>query len=531
MKQILHILNKDLRRFRLEILVSVVLVAVFTWIEPKLWRSILISGSIRRLQNPAGIGFIELLLMLLIPISWWLFITRVVHEERLVGDRQFWITRPYEWKKLLGAKALIVACCVYLPLGTAQWWLLQLAGLQPATHIGALFYDWLPIALVFILPIAALAAVTRNFARMTLTLLGAFVASAVVAAILSALLENGVMHSPVEHNNPFNFPILLVICTVVIVMAYRTRWIFVARAILLCLPVLLILSSVLLSSDAMINHAYPESSNASIRFSLKEGAWPAHPAISSRQLYIQIPLSADGIVPGELWIGKGVRATAEAGNRTLWMSHWQPLNFYLRANAETFVGFDVDRAVFDRIQSQPVTLHLEIALDQAHREQVDTSRVSLQDVVIPRLGVCSSIANPERSGIVDGKPSPVIDGLACRSALREPQLTYVETVFTRGPCQTAPGNSPSPLEVQGTWIGNLSSEPAVLGITPVRFFSLPFSGNWTFNSTVKSVDFKHLCPGAPITFTRFGLLRHLRTELTIENFQFPSYDKREDAAH
>jgi len=30
----------------------------------------------------------------------------VVHAESLVGDRQFWITRPYEWKKLLTAKAL-----------------------------------------------------------------------------------------------------------------------------------------------------------------------------------------------------------------------------------------------------------------------------------------------------------------------------------------------------------------------------------------------------------------------------------------
>jgi hypothetical protein len=29
-----------------------------------------------------------------------------VHEDRLTGDRQFWVTRPYLWKSLLLAKAL-----------------------------------------------------------------------------------------------------------------------------------------------------------------------------------------------------------------------------------------------------------------------------------------------------------------------------------------------------------------------------------------------------------------------------------------
>jgi hypothetical protein len=522
---------KDARRFKLEIATSLILLAVFTWIGPRWWREAFIHEGPSSFHTPVALGITEVLLMLLIPVSWWLFITRVVHEERLVGDRQFWITRPYEWEKLLAAKALIVACFICPPLAAAQWWLLAEAGLHPASHIGALFYDWLLIAAVFALPLAALAAVTRNFARMTLTLLGILVFAAVAAATASALLQKGVLHSPVEHNNPFDIPILLVICATVIVVVYRSRRIALARVIFLALPVLLFLSSVLFSSDAMINRAYPENMAADIQFSPKDNPWPAHPAISPRQLYIQIPVRASGIAPGDLWIGKGVRITIEAGGQTLWVSPWQQLSFYLPTNGDATLGFNVDRTIFDRVQPEPVTLRVEIALDQARRQQVEESRLSLQDVEIPWLGVCSAIVDPEHPEIDKGKPSPAIDGFTCRSAMRDPQLTYVETAFTRGPCQAAPENGQSPLEVQGTWIGNLNSESAELSITPVKVVPLIFEGNWNYNSADRTVHFRRLCPGgAPITFTRYGLVRHLRTEFTIADFRFPSYDKGEDAA-
>jgi hypothetical protein len=531
MKQIFHIFQKDVRHFWGEIAISLALLAVFAWTGPSHWREALIERQ-RPLYAPVGLS-IEVLLLLLIPLSWWLLITRVVHEERLVGDRQFWITRPYEWPKLLASKALLVVCFVYLPLAATQWWLLAVAGLHPACHIGALLYDWMLLTALPILPIAALAAVTRNIARMVLTLLGFFVAVAAIGALIVALLQNGAMHSPVERNNPFYVPILLAACAVVIGLAYRTRKIVVGRVILLALPGLLILSSVLFSSDATINRHYPEIGTASIQFSLKDNARAletAHVAISSRQLYIQIPLSASGIAPGDLWVGKGVRITLETGGQILWASPWQELSFFLPTNGNTFLGFNVDRAVFDRVQREPVTLRLEIALDQARREQVEASQVSLHDVEIPGLGNCSSIIDPRWPELINGKPTPAIEGLTCRSALRDPRLTLVEAAFTRGPCQSAPGNDPSPLEVQDTWIGNLNSEPAELGIAPVKVVPLPFSGNWVYNSPDKFSRLKHLCPGAPVMFTRYGLVRHLRTELTLDNFQFPSYDKREDAA-
>jgi energy-coupling factor transporter ATP-binding protein EcfA2 len=64
-------------------------------------------------------GFLEFIwgiLPGLVPIAWCVLIARGVQAENLVGDRQFWVTRPYDWYKLLAAKVLFVIVFVNLPL-------------------------------------------------------------------------------------------------------------------------------------------------------------------------------------------------------------------------------------------------------------------------------------------------------------------------------------------------------------------------------------------------------------------------------
>jgi len=534
MKQILYISKKDLRHFWREIAISLAVVAVFAWIGPKLWQDASHYGTSRDIRGSYGLPLIELLLLMLIPISWWLFIARVVHEERLVGDRQFWITRPYEWHKLFAAKVLTVACFVYLPLAAAQWWLLQTAGLHPASHIGALLYDWMLITAIFILPIAAIAAVTRNFARMTLTLLGVLVAVAAIAAITSALLQKGVVHSPVDRITTLDNPLLLVICSIVVLLAYARRRIALGRILLLVLPVLLLLSQAFLSSDAMVNRAYP-AGNAGIQFTQRNDPMSyesAHPALSRKELLIQVPLHATGIAPGELWISTGAKATVESGGRALWTSRWEPVFIgYLTADSNTTIPIDVSREIFYRVQSQPVTLHVELALDQAHRAQAETVQASLRDTPVNGLGVCSSMIVPGGIDAVTGKTSLQIVGLNCRSALRDPELTYVETAWTDGPCERSKSaiyEFPPQTSLRSAWIGSLNDEPSSLSIAPLEVTPLNFLGPSDYGRNQQPSEIPQICPGAPITFTRYSLVRQLRTGFTIDNFRFPSYDTRED---
>ena len=47
-------------------------------------------------------------LNLLLPLVWACVAALAVQEEPLVGDRNFWTTRPYRWPSLLGAKLMFV---------------------------------------------------------------------------------------------------------------------------------------------------------------------------------------------------------------------------------------------------------------------------------------------------------------------------------------------------------------------------------------------------------------------------------------
>jgi hypothetical protein len=87
MNQIIHVFRKDVRRHWLELSISLVLLAAFAWREPREWKSAFDTDPLSH--------FLSGVLSVLVPISWSLLIVRIIHGESLVGDRQFWVTRPY----------------------------------------------------------------------------------------------------------------------------------------------------------------------------------------------------------------------------------------------------------------------------------------------------------------------------------------------------------------------------------------------------------------------------------------------------
>src|SRR5580704_13329656 len=95
-RQALHIFRKDVRYLRREISLVLCLVAVFVWTE----------------THSPDPSWVEMLL----PVAFGYLIARLIHAEALPGDRQFWITRPYGWKNLLGAKLLFMFVFVNLPI-------------------------------------------------------------------------------------------------------------------------------------------------------------------------------------------------------------------------------------------------------------------------------------------------------------------------------------------------------------------------------------------------------------------------------
>ena len=140
MSQTLHILKKDIRHLRLEISLFLLVTAMFAFAE-------------RFLGDRLGARA-------LLTIASAYLIARVIHAEAVPGDNQFWISRPYRWKSLLGAKLLFIFIFINLPILFARLFLLVLAGFPLSSSLPGLLWSHFLILFVASLPIAALATVT-----------------------------------------------------------------------------------------------------------------------------------------------------------------------------------------------------------------------------------------------------------------------------------------------------------------------------------------------------------------------------------
>src|SRR5215469_15399038 len=109
MKQILHIFKKDIRHHWPEILLSLTVLPACVWNEPDQWIP-------RELSENRVRDFLTGGLTVAVVISWCMLVVRVVQGESLVGDRQFWVTKPYDREKLLAAKLLFMVVVISMPM-------------------------------------------------------------------------------------------------------------------------------------------------------------------------------------------------------------------------------------------------------------------------------------------------------------------------------------------------------------------------------------------------------------------------------
>src|SRR4051794_20923335 len=52
--------------------------------------------------------YYEFLPSVALPVACCLLVVSLIHQDKLSGDRQYWLTRPYAWIELLAAKLLFI---------------------------------------------------------------------------------------------------------------------------------------------------------------------------------------------------------------------------------------------------------------------------------------------------------------------------------------------------------------------------------------------------------------------------------------
>ena len=174
MRLMLHSFRKDARRLWPPVLVT--------------WAMLLTLARADRWRGDWFPSPLEGWMTMLLTMAWACLASLAVQEEPLVGDRNFWTTRPHRWSSLLGAKLLFVVLAIHLPAFVADVYILASRGFSPVTYLPDLLWKQVLLFAAITLPSIALASLVRSFTH--------FVIAAFLIATGILILNGGFQAMP-----------------------------------------------------------------------------------------------------------------------------------------------------------------------------------------------------------------------------------------------------------------------------------------------------------------------------------------------
>ncbi len=474
--QPLLIFRKDLQHLWPETLVVLALFVAFCFAAPSGW-----AGSEFATYVIIIAGFLKFFLM---PVSWLVVIARLIQDEPLVGDRQFWTSRPYHWAQLFAAKILYLLVFLYLPFFLMQCYLLKHAGLHPLMVIPALLHNLLLLTVILVIPIMAISAVTSTFARVLLTVVGLMVAAIVLAVAVGyfTFLDMAPPHLDWIANTLF-----IVLPAVALVYQYKTRRTGIARILLIATPLVAVLVYLLAPTTSLIAHAYPVASAADspkvtplISPELVPPATGGDVLKFRNHVVLRLPVKVQGIDDRNDYAVDGNRVTLTAPG----VSYKSP---FLTTRGEQLNGsspigvvfFYLPADVFQRIHATPVDLQLQLAAQHLLAQDSTTWKANAGSFDVPGNGVCSF-----------PKADDLQQQTSCRYPFAPPEISSVSARINPGSCSDTAGR-PVPARA------SLAGLPSALEFDPVVTVPLQFQ-----TGDPNGGNQYTLCPGTELHFVQ-----------------------------
>jgi len=460
-KIVLHILRKDFFRHRWELALFVLSCAAWAC----------------QVANPFGWVWLrerEFVSVLFFGL-WFFLIVRVIQGESLVGDREFWMTRPYRWGGLLFAKMLFVILCVNLPFLIAQILLLAHAGIPISGHlIPGLIFLQLEFTFFLSFPVAVLATITESLVQWGLAVAGLFVFS-----LMLSWLPWSKLPPPLERGE--NICSILAMAIIapaficVVLWQYARRRVWPARLVFAG-AVLVVPLVILLASTPLIRLiAYPPSNSKSyLQLSMAEDtqSHERNYLRSGDEGNISLPVEAK-LTDSDLILDvDGLRVFLAGDNGWSWHTPW--LN--------NSIGFSKD--------SPNATIEFAMPADLADQMKHLHPKATVELAFgVYRLGPPHVFATTgERFGLSAGiicrwaervPGYAFLRGSGCVAPLSLPEATEIRIDSGSNTCdQSGKNEPPLPAGHSARHVEYGSGMPADFDPDPVRKISLDF-GDWT----------------------------------------------------
>jgi hypothetical protein len=428
MKQALHIFKKDVRYLRYDIGITLLATVAFCFIH-----------------NP-----------FILPVTWWFLISRVIHAEALPGDRQFWLTRPYEWRSLLGAKILFIFIFVNLPLLLADAVIIHAAGFSIGQESAGLLWTQVLLITAFVLPAAAFSAITKGLGELlTVTLLLAV--GFLTWVVASPRIHPGFYWMELEWVKTYCLVGQLAAAAAIILLwQYARRNTFATRVAAGITAVVLLVSSSLLpwtEAFALQTHFSKRKMDASfLRIELDSGRkWLGHVyAAGQEQMVAELPLQFSGVPAGTELKPNGATITLRAPDGETWIVRQPPPSSLNFESGITSLRAAMGKAFYTKVKNQPLQLRGTLYFTLYGNRQRTLLPFNSSPVPVNGFGLCSAAPR----------------FLLCNSAFQPPSdLVAIQTL------EDAPGGPRATTESLAR-IASYSPFPAELNIDPVsRFFS------------------------------------------------------------
>lgn len=506
MNQVMHIFRKDMRHHWIEIVLCQAALVAYVWQEIQQWTSReLYLGSNLFFARPAAI-------YVALPITWWFLISRVVQSESLVGDRQFWITRPYEWKKLLAAKALMILLFINLPLLCAQVFLLLKAHFTPWPYLPGVLFMQLMLILFPFVPILAMAAVTRNIAQGLLAVLGLILFIAGMLVLDTYMPQASVADA--EISDWFQAALVIIASIMAIGVQYRWRKTGRARIFLASAPVALLVLFIVTPYVLHGENDYPLPSGSSAPLQAALDQKPSAPRIppdKDEDVLIAIPIVTPGPPAGYMAQLKGARLHLESQEGVRWDSKWQSTNnFFLPGENRWKQDFKLSYQEFEKMKllqfKAKISLKVEIFRDHDGRQ----IKLGQGEFEVAGVGRCRL---EEKS----------LTSILCHSPLVKPESVFIKVQSADSTCPPSQndeeGSAPAtPVNILAyAWELNGDERPAEYGLNPVQSFTLYMRERDAYASSVR------ICPGTPLTLSFPIFSQAGRTAFEISQFNLEEY--------
>ncbi|MGB7742957.1 MAG: hypothetical protein WBL41_09385 [Terracidiphilus sp.] len=492
MRLILHILAKDLRRHRWELLLYVFACAAWAW----------------QMAKPVELDWLRQ--KELVPIlffgMWFILVIRAVQGESLVGDREFWMTRPYRWSQLIAAKALFLVLCLNGPFIIAQAIMLHVAHIPlTASVCGGLLFLQLEFIFYFTFPAAALAAVTESLVQW-----GLFIAGMLVYVMVLTWFPWDRLPPGLEGGENLATILGMVIITpalvFVLIWQYARRRVWPARlafaGTLLYVPLLIWLSS----TPLIRSFAYPRTkTQVPLNLSITDdsGSRTYSRTTDGPSPDILLPVIASTSDPDTLVDVDGLQVTLTGDNGWRWQSQW--INHSIKFSKESPDGairFTLSEKLADDLQKTHARASVEMAFSvyrMAESQEVNTNTMRFQ---LPGPIYCDW-GNSTRNEFF-------ISGPRCVAPLRLPEMIEVRINSDSDTCfQVDSSDSPLPPHHFASDIEYGTSLPADFDPDPVHKLNLNI-GLWDppipTARDPKQNRQAEICKGTPLT-VRTGTYR------------------------